>query len=442
MDTLNRRKFLKATGAALVTGPFIRTGGAASLNGETINVAVMGIRSRGQAHISNFAKIPNVNVATICDVDERLFQRAVDRLSQGGKKVKTETDIRRVLDDKDIHAISIAAPDHWHALATIWACQAGKDVYVEKPASHSIWEGRKMVDAARKYNRIVQVGMQSRSRGTVRAAMKFLHEGGIGDIYMAKGLCFKPRDTIGKKPDSPVPPGVHYDLWLGAAANRPFNENRFHYNWHWFWEYGCADLGNQGPHEMDKARWGLNKNEYPVKIKCAGGHFAFDDDQETPNTQMATLEYADGKILQFEVRGLYTNDEDKIKIGNLYFGTKGWMHLNEGTWKTYLGRNNEPGPSMDGKGGDSMDLMGSGDEEGHFENFVKAVRSRKMEDLTGDIETGHLSTALCHLCNISYRVGREVRFDGKSETFGNDSEANALLKRKAYRKPFVVPEKV
>lgn len=442
MDNINRRNFLKTAATAAAVGPFVKTTRAAYSPNGAVNIAVIGVRGRGQSHYTNFAKMPDVNVMTMCDVDERVLPEALSKLGKiTPKKPKTETDLRRILDDKNIDAVAIATPDHWHALATVWACQAGKDVYVEKPTSHNIWEGRKMVEAARKYNRIVQAGTQNRSNSSVQAAMKFLHEGGIGEVYMAKGLCFKARDTIGKKTDGSVPAGVHYDTWLGPAPLRPFNENRFHYNWHWFWDYGCTDLGNQGPHQMDIARWGLNKNEYPTKIKCVGGKFAFDDDQETPNTQMATLEYSDGKILQFEVRGLYTNGEDGITIGNLFYGTKGWMHLNGSTWKTFFGRKNEPGPTMGGKNSaDPNNLVGTGDEN-HFENFIKAVRSRNVKDLTADIETGHLSTALCHLSNIAYREGRELRFDGRAERFVSDKEADRHLKRN-YRKPFVVPEKV
>ncbi len=442
MSEINRRTFIKTTAAVAAVGPFIKTSATTRSPNGTINVAVVGVRGRGQSHYTNFAKIPNVRVATLCDIDPRVFPEALTKL--GGVtniKPKTEMDLRRVLDDKEIDVIAIATPDHWHALATIWGCQAGKDVYVEKPTSHNIWEGRKMVEAARKYNRIVQAGTQNRSNPSVQAAMKFLHEGGIGDVYTARGLCFKPRDTIGRKPNGPVPPGVNYDIWQGPAQERPFNENRFHYNWHWFWDYGCADLGNQGPHQMDIARWGLNKAEYPTKIRCYGGKYAFDDDQETPNTQTASMEYGDGKILEFETRGLYTNEEDGILVGNLFYGTKGWMHLNGSTWKTFFGRKNEPGPSMSGKNAaDPGNLVGGGDE-GHFENFIKAVRSRNVKDLNADIEQGHLSTALCHLCNISYRVGREVRFDTRTEKFVDDKESNKLLTR-SYRKPFVVPEKV
>jgi len=377
-------------------------------------------------------------------IDENLFPERVQELTElQGKKPNTEVDLRKMLEDKDIDAVSIASADHWHALATIWACQAGKHVYVEKPTSHNIWEGRKMVEAARKYNRVVAVGMQNRSIRGVQSAMKFLHEGKLGDIYSAKGLCFKPRDSIGEKQNTPVPAGVHYDLWLGPAPYRPFNPNRFHYNWHWFWDYGCTDLGNQGPHQMDIARWGMNKNGYPQKIHCSGGYYAFDCDQETPNTQLSTLKYEDGKILQFEVRGLYTNAENNIKIGNLFFGTEGWMHLNGANWKTYFGRKNEPGPSSDDPteaSADPNNLAGAGGSS-HFKNFIEAVRANDSMKLTGDILEGHISSSYCHLSNIAYRLGRELEFDSHSERFVNDDIANSYLTRD-YRHPYVVPEKV
>jgi predicted dehydrogenase len=440
---VGRRDFIKGAAIGAVSaGPLFKLSPLASSPNEVINVAVVGIRSRGQSHYKQLSRLPNVRVTTLCDVDERLFPEALNFLKNTGYKVKTEVDFRRILDDKSIHAVALATPDHWHALHTIWACQAGKDVYVEKPSSHNIWEGRKMIEAARKYNRVVQVGLQTRSRPEIQAAMKFLHEGGIGDIYLARGLCYKSRNTIGKKPNTQPPPGVHYDLWLGPAQQRPFNENRFHYNWHWFWEYGAADIGNQGPHQMDVARWGLNKSEYPQTVRCVGGHYAFDDDQETPNFQTAVMEYKDGKTLQFEVRGLYTNDEAGVKIGNFFYGTKGWMQIDRNGWKVFFGRNGEPGPKMDIKGEsqDPNDLRGTGDEA-HFVNFINAVRSRDQKILTSDIDEGHKSTALCHLANISGRVRRELRIDDRNEKFLDDKEANALLRRE-YRKPFVVPEKV
>jgi predicted dehydrogenase len=446
MKSINRRNFLRNTGsvaAALAAGPVVRKSSANNSPNDTIHIAVIGVRGRGESHYSEWSKIPNVEVSYLCDIDEREFPKALSNMEKlSPKKPKTEVDLRRVLDDKEVDAISIATPDHWHALATIWGCQAGKDVYVEKPTSHNIWEGRRMVEAARKHNRIVQAGMQNRSNANVQAAIKFLHEGGIGDIYMAKGLCFKARESIGRKQNGPVPEGVNYDLWLGPAPYRPFNENRFHYNLHWFLDYGCTDLGNQGPHQMDIARWGMNKYDYPAKIHCAGGYFVFDCDQETPNTQMATLEFADGKILQFEVRGLYTNAEDGITIGNLFYGSKGWMHLNGSTWRTYLGRKNQPGPSMESKEGaaDPMNLKGTGDSP-HFKNFIDAMRSRKLSDLNADIEEGHRSTVFCHLSNIAHRLKRQLVFDPNTECFVGDQQADSYLSRR-YRAPYVVPDKV
>ncbi|MBU0639275.1 MAG: Gfo/Idh/MocA family oxidoreductase [Planctomycetes bacterium] len=411
---------------------------------DRINLACIGIRSRGQSLAEGFAKLPNVFVKTVVDIDENLFAERVKKIAEiQGAAPGTQHDLRRVLDDQDIDAVTIATPNHWHALATIWACQAGKHVYVEKPVSHNIWEGRQMVAAARRYNVLVSSGFHNRSIRNVRQAMKFLHDGKLGELYMAKGLCFKPRDGIGRFPDSEVPAGVHYDLWLGPAPKRPFNKNRFHYNWHWFWDYGCGDIGNQGPHQFDLARWGMNKHEHPVKVHSAGGYYQWDSAQETPNTQTATYEYTDGKLIQFEVRGLYTNDEDGIRIGNLFFGSEGWMHLDVNTkWRTYFGRKNEPGPSSETveEDTDPMNLAGAGGGN-HFENFINALRANRRDLLTCEIEEGHISTVLPHLANISYRLGRKLTFDGDKERFVGDREANALLTRK-YRKPYVVPSHV
>jgi predicted dehydrogenase len=231
-------------------------------------------------HIEEIARRPDSLVAAVCDVDTAQTERAVALVEKlQGSKPKVYQDYRKMLDDQDVQAVSIATCNHWHALHAIWACQAGKDVYVEKPASHNIWEGRRMVEAARKYSRVMQVGMQSRSIQHKRRAMDLLRQGVIGKIYMAKGICYKRRPSIGKKPDGPVPPGVNYDLWLGPAPMRPFNENRFHYNWHWFWDTGNGDIGNQGVHEMDIARWGLDKSTLPKVVHSSGWKFVYDDDQ-------------------------------------------------------------------------------------------------------------------------------------------------------------------
>ena len=449
MASITRRKFVKQVGAgtagAVAVAPFLKAGPAKASANDTVNVAVMGIRSRGSDHAASFAKLPNVNVAALCDVDERLFPKAIANVEEiAGKRPKTETDIRRVLDNKEIDAISIAAPNHWHALATIWGCQAGKDVYVEKPVSHNISEGRKMVESARKYDRIVQVGTQSRSLPIIQSAMDFLHAGKLGKLYMVKCVVFRPRESLGNKTNSPVPAGVHYDLWRGPAPWRPFNENRFHYNWHWFWDTGNGETGNNGPHYTDMARWALQKYEHPRKIQSMGGYDIFNSDQETPNTQLSMMEYADGTRVQIEVRGLYTNGEDGMTMGMLIFGSEGWMHLGSESWATYFGRKNQPGEHRSEKEEKAQaKASGKGDNEDtlHFANFVNCVRSRKREDLTAGILEGHLSTAMCHLSNIAYRTGRQVIFDPANENFSGDAEANSYLTRE-YRYPFVVPERV
>jgi predicted dehydrogenase len=431
---MNRRQFVKrsSTAGLLAAGPLFRSGLAQKRPSDTVNVAVMGIRSRGTDHAVSLAGLPNVRVAVLCDVDESLFPKTVAEVEKiSGQRPRTATDIRRVLEDREIDAITIAAPNSWHALATIWACQAGKDVYVEKPVSHNISEGRRMVEAARKYDRIVQVGTQSRSEPLIHSAMEFLHSGKLGKVYMVKCLVFRPRESLGRKPNGTVPQGVHYDLWLGPAPWRPFNENRFHYNWHWFWETGNGETGNNGPHYTDIARWALQKYEHPKKIQSQGGYDVFDSDQETPNTQFSMLEYADGTRIQLEVRGLYTNGEDGMTMGLLVFGSEGWMHLAFDHWATFYGRKNEPGEHKEGKESDSP----------HFANFIDCVRTRKAEALAAPILEGHLSTSICHLANIAYRVGRQVVFDPANETFPGDDLANSYLTRE-YRFPYVVPEKI
>lgn len=436
----NRRDFIKSSAAVAVAGTvgFNIKSYAGSPN-STVRVAVVGVKGQGNSHIKEYLKMPNVEIAAICDIDEKYRNQRIGEIEKAsGKKPKDFVDIRKLLDDKSIDAISIATPNHWHALIGIWACQAGKDVYVEKPCSHSYWEGKQLVAAARKYDRIVQHGTNSRSTVALREAMQKLREGVIGEVYMSRGLCFKWRDTIGKKPDSTAPAGVDYDLWTGPAPKRPFNENRFHYNWHWNWDYGNGDIGNQGIHEMDICRWGLGVT-LPEKVCSMGGHFLFDDDQVTPNTQVSNMEFTQNgkkKLLVFEVRHWISNHEagigeggDSNTIGNIFYGSEGYMAISGyNSYKTFLGKKQEPGPSR--KEGGS-----------NWENFIKAVRSRKREDLNADIEEGHLSAALMHLSNISYRLGRSLDFDPVKEHVVKDPEADAMLRDK-YRAPFVVPEKV
>jgi predicted dehydrogenase len=399
---------------------------------DVLRIAVIGVRGRGMEHIAGYAPHKDVRITTICDTDRNVIgpaMKAVERTT--GSAPKYEQDLRKVFDDPNIDAVSIATPNHWHALATIWACQAGKDVYVEKPVSHNVLEGRRMVEAARKYDRIVQTGTQCRSHKGIQDAMEFLHGGKLGHIYMAKGLCYKPRGSIGHKPDGTPPEGLDYDLWTGPAEKRPYNPNKLHYNWHWIWNTGNGDLGNQGIHQMDLARWGLQKNEFPKSVQGSGGRFGYEDDGETPNTESVAFEF-DDCILQFEVRGLPTNDEAGVRIGDLFYGEKGVLAITSYTnWQAYLTNGKgelEPGPKGSG-GGD------------HFRNFLDAVKSRDAKGLNADIEQGHLSSAFCHLGNISYRLGRKLAINPTSESFVNDTEADAMLTR-TYREPFVVPAKV
>ncbi len=412
---------------------------------ERINVAVIGIRGQGGSHINDYCSMKesrNVTLKTLCDVDEQFFAgRSKTVLDKTGVKPVNEWDMRKVFDDKDIHAVSLAVPNHWHALGTIWACQAGKHVYVEKPACYNIFEGRKMVEAARKYKLLVQTGFNNRSLNTVRDAIKFMHEGGIGDVYMARGLCIKPRDSFGIAKDSEPPASLHYDMWLGPAPMRPYNEKRSHYNWHWFWDTGNGDTGNQGPHQFDVARWGLNKNEHPILAYSAGGIYGIDPEecaQETPNTLSCIFKYKDGKMLEFETRGRYSNGESSLNttVGNSFYGTDGYIEINGGTWKAFRKREKEP---FTGSGMGERKNLPAGTS--HWANFIDAIRAGKTGALNCEINDGHYSSALPHLANISYRLGRGVNFNGETEKFVNDPEADKMLTR-VYRKPYVVPEKV
>jgi len=459
---MDRRHFLMSSAAAF--------GAAQSVFGspnDTVRIACLGMGGRSGSHVSGYSRLPNVEIVAICDPDDAQIAKSLKQFERLNKPApKTYKDVRKLLEDKSIDAISISSPNHWHTLMAIWGMQAGKDVYVEKPCSHNIFEAKQIVAAARKYDKIVQQGSQIRSSKAVQEAIQKMREGLIGDIYLSRGLCFKWRDTIGRKPVEPVPAGVDYDLWTGPSPMHEFTRNRFHYTWHWFWDTGNGDIGNQGIHEMDIARWGLGV-KFPTKVSAIGGHFMFDDDQETPNTISANYEFDDNgkhKMLQFEVRHWMTNGEASVappvarrqqtgatapppdtdgpapaagrgprvnsdSIGNLFYGSKGYLAVDSySSYKSWLGREQTPGPARN-EGGD------------HFLNFIEAVRSRKRESLNAEIEEGAASTVLVHLANISYRVGRTLHFDAKTMTCTGDAEANKMLTR-AYRKPFVVPEKV
>jgi len=431
MKKFTRRQTLKTVLPAAIafSFPTIIPARAFGAN-DRIRVGVIGFNSRGKDHIKNFMNLEWVEIATLCDVDKRVLGATAAEFEKTyNKKVNTEQDLRKVFDDKNIDAVSIATPNHWHALATIWACQAGKDVYVEKPASHEFHEGRMMIDAAKKYNRIVQNGIQLRSSEAVQEGIQHLRDGLIGKVYMARGVVFKWRPDIGDKGPSTAPEELDWNLWQGPAPTRPFSENYVHYNWHWFWDYGNGDIGNQGAHEIDLCTWGLGVG-FPEEITSTGGKFLWKDCKETPELMTSTFKYPkEGKIIQFEVRPWMTNREDELEVGNIFYGDKGYMTVNwYDNYQTFLGQKREPGPGRKAGGN-------------HYKNFIDAVRSRDKSKLNGPIETGHVSAGISHLANISYRLGRSLKFDPNAEKFISDSQANAMLTRK-YRAPFNIADKI
>lgn len=452
-----RRDFIKKSllgGAGIaVAGMSLSAKSYGSILGanERINIAVIGIKGQGGNHINQWCNLKdnrNVRLKTLCDVDESTFAaKSKVVVDKTGEKPLTEWDMQRVFDDPEIDAVSIATPNHWHALATIRACQAGKHVYVEKPSSHNVYEGRKMIEAARKYDVRVQTGFQNRSIANVMEAMKFLHEGGIGEVYMARGLCYKPRDSFGIVKDSAPPASLHYDQWLGPAPYRAYNEKKGHYNWHWHWDTGNGDTGNQGPHQFDVARWGLNKNEHPISVYSTGGIYGISPQecsQETPNTQTSVFKYQDGKVLEFETRGRYSNGESGlgIEIGNVFYGTDGYLEIDGGTWKAYRQRDKEPfagSKKVAEKPEESSFLAAPGGSE-HYANFLDGIRGGNNV-LHCDIREGHYSTTLPLLANISYRLERGLKFMGDYERFANDSEADTMLSR-PNRPPYGIPDQV
>ena len=441
----SRRDFIKksATAAAVLSIPTIIPAHAFGAN-DRINAAVLGLNGRGKNHVSGLMVQDNVLVTTLCDPDMNILKdRQKSFKEEYGKDVALVQDLRRVYEDKDIDVVSIASPNHWHALSVIWACQAGKDVYVEKPGSHNVWEGRKMVEAANKYDRIVQHGVQLRSSPAVNEAIQLMRDGYIGRVYMARGLVFRWRPSIGNHPVEPVPDGLDYDLWTGPAQKQPFSKNIVHYNWHWNWEYGNGDVGNQGIHETDLCMWGLDVG-LPTKITSMGGKYLWDDAKEVPEVLTSVYNYPDeNKIIQFEVRPWATNTEQGVTVGNIFYGDKGILVVDGySKYQTYLGQNREPGKSGDdgAKEASGMD-RGAGGTDGHFTNFIEAVRKHDKSILNGPVETAHLSSALAHLGNIAYRLEKVLTFDPKTEKFVGDPEADKMLTRE-YRAPYVIPDKI
>ncbi len=433
-----RRHFLFGSLAAVAAGSAARQSVAAN---DKIVLGFMGVGGRGRALMQGFARRPDVAIAYLADVDSRhLPERASEAAQLNGRSPQTVQDVRRVLDDKAVDALVIATPDHWHALGTVWACQAGKDVYVEKPTSHSIWESRQMVRAARKFERVVQVGTQCRSAPYAQQAIEYIRSGQLGEVHYVRVLNSKPRSSIVKRPDQPVPAGVDYDRWLGPAPARPFNENHFH-AWNWFWNYSGGDIINDGVHQLDLARWVIDR-AHPKSVYSTGGIHVFKDEQETPDTQVVNWDY-DGLTMVFEQTqwtpyqqktpmNLRDRDElprwpfngTRIEI----FGTKRWM---------MLGRHGDGWEIFDGDFRSVAHQYGRQSNEPHFANFLDCIRTRKRPN--ADVEQVHRSTLLCHYGNIAYRVGRKLVIDPGTEGFVDDAQANALVKR-IYREPYTVPE--
>ena len=484
MSRTTRRRFLKtslaaagATGLATLAGN--KSSGKVLGANDAIRVGIAGLNSRGGEHLKQFVNMPGVRITYLIDPDLKVLDHRVKEVeSATGQKPRAIQDVRQALDDKELDVVTVAAPNHWHSLITIWACDAGKDVYVEKPCSHNLHEGRVAVDMARKKDRIVQHGTQSRSDIDWAGAIDFIKSGKAGKLQVARGLVYKRRDGIGFKQPEPPPDYLDFNLWLGPAPQQPFHRNLVHYNWHWFWDTGSGDIGNQGVHQMDIARWGIDGATFPKSVIGLGGRFGYEDQGQTPNTQIALFDYGDAQLI-FEVRGLPTESFPHAGLqGDNVFHCEGGLVTRKHFYP---------------KGGDQPEAIptapvgpgGNHFVDRHFANFISAVRSRNQSELNADILQGHYSSALCHLANISYRLGekvpfnpqtkafgdnreayetlarmeehltknglkldgeqyrlgRKLAFDAKKESFVGDEEANRLLTRQ-YRQPFVVPEKL
>lgn len=447
-----RRGFLKssaAAGAAIAAVPAVAHGRASALG--RIRVAVVGVRGRGRSHVRSLRKLAgeNVEVAALCDVHRGILDGCAAECQKAtGRRPDVYVDYRKLLEDRSIDAVSIATPDHWHALQTIWACQAGKHVYVEKVAAHNVTEGRMMVDAARKHDRIVQHGTQARSSTAVREGIAKLHAGVIGDVYMARAIAFKYR-AGGKNDFRPVPEGLDWDLWQGPAQETPFNGLAFSPRWRFVQPYGNGQIGAQGVHQLDMIRWGLKLQEkHPTLVQAMGGNYSRPTCHETHPTELSvSYKFQDPDLMvTFETRTGYANPEAGMGtkypwvnfrdlVGAIFFGSDGYLIIPDfSNYYTFLGRKHEPGPC-------STTVKPTLMDDGHFQNWIKAVRAHDPKLLTADMLEGHMSSSLCYLGNVAYRTQRTLRFDGAAERFVDDEEANRLLTRD-YRKPFTLPEEV
>lgn len=486
-NALNRRSFLTKAALATATAAFsARSWSQVPGANGSLRVATVGFHGRGGSHISGLSKIPGVRYAALCDVDPAVLRGGASTLEKdsNGGKVETFQDIRKLLEKKDLDIVTIATPNHWHSLAAIWAIQAGKDVYCEKPVSHNVWEGRKVVEAARAHGRIVQTGTQSRSNPGMRDAIEFVHSGELGKIKLVRSLCYKRRPSIGKvSGPQPIPEGLDYDLWCGPAPMDPLMRKNLHYDWHWVWPTGNGDLGNQGIHQMDIGRWALGVDHLSPKVFSYGGRLGYVDDGTTPNTQVVVHHYEKAPFI-FEVRGLPSkpNPEGKEVMDEFRGASIGVIVECEHGSVVIPSYEGGTVYDLDGK---EVRKFREGGDHFHYENFIKAVRSRKNSHLNADILEGHLSSALCHTGNISYRLGQQMSgdemreklqgdkdaletfgrmvehlkannvdlniskaalgpvlsMDPKTERFTNNADANKMLTRE-YRKPYVINDTV
>jgi predicted dehydrogenase len=435
MSAYARREFLKAsaiTSAAMALGPVAKA--AAS---ERLQVGCVGVGGRAASLLRGFAEHKECDVAMICDVDTRKLPAASEVVKQlNGKTPDAVQDFRKLIDNKALDVVVVGTPDHWHAIPSILACLAGKDVYVEKPDGHNIVEGQRMVAAMKKHGRIVQMGTQSRSNKHFLSAMDYIRKGSLGRCLIAKAWESSRQSSIGRPADSDPPEGVDYDLWLGPAPKRPFNVRRFNGNWRWFFDYGTGDLGNDGVHRLDIARWalstaveaqGLPSLGLPRVITASGGHWYFDDMQEWPDTLQVTYEYSTPAILTYEMRVWNPYPYLGESEGAAVFGDQGYIIIGNSGWRAFKGKEQV-----------AQDT-GSYDESLHIGNFIDCVKSRRKPN--ADLETvGHPSSVLCHAGNVAWRTGHRLVLDPQTETFENDSAANALRTRPEYRKPYVLPE--
>ena len=486
-----RRSFLKSSIAATaaLSLPARLYAQAAGANGD-IRIGVIGFNGRGQDHISNYLKQKDARIVALCDVDTAVLDKGVAQLKAKGQEVTPYQDIRKMLESKEVDVVSIATPNHWHSLAAIWAIQAGKDVYVEKPVSHNVWEGRQLVKAAEAHQKIVQMGVQSRSGAGLAAALEWVKDGPLGKVQYARALCYKRRASIGKvSGEQAVPATIDYDLWCGPAAKLPLTRAKLHYDWHWVWNTGNGDLGNQGIHQMDIARRFLGEEAISPAVMAVGGRLGYVDDGETPNSLVIFHDYKKAPLI-FEVRGLPDKADGKemdkyrgASVGVIVQYERG--HI--------LCPNYNDAIAFDADGKEIKKFAkpgapkgeGEPDTENHYANFLGAVRSRKTADLHGKIIDGHISSALCHTGNIAYRIGKKtapdaikdkikgskdatdsfdrlaahlaannldlstdqltfgehLKFDPTTEKFIGNAEADKLLTRE-YRAPFTVPEKI